>query len=445
MKRFPKYYVPVVACALALCSLVSPAFAKTPKAAKTVSATPLQQRVDQIPAVLDGTMKQPDYFDDSFLAAIPPSQFIALTSQMRIQMGKPLRVTSSTPYGANMASAVIEFEKATATVEIRISETAPNKVTEFLIKPPVMKGATTQTDSIEKIKSDFSALPGKAGFVIETLSDGGTQVNGGLATDTQFAIGSTFKLYILAELASQIEAGERKWSDVVPLSKRSFSSTATRGWPKDTPMTLQTLATMMISVSDNSAADTLLAVLGRSAVEEKLATIGHSDPDKALPFLSTVEAFAMKGKASANLRDRFLKANEVGQRALLTSEASKLGFEQVDPAAFADGPAFIDTLEWFASPKDIGALMNNLHRINNKTALEIMGVNAGVAPATAANWKYLGYKGGSEPGVISMSFLGVTPKGEWKVVNGSWNNQAKAVDQATFVTLMTRLLDVASK
>jgi Beta-lactamase enzyme family len=208
-------------------------------------------------------------------------------------------------------------------------------------------------------------------------------------------------------------------------------------------MTLQTLATMMISVSDNSATDTLLAVLGRSAVEQKLATIGHSDPDKALPFLSTVEAFAMKSKANAALRDRFLKANEAGQRALLTSEASKLGFEQVDPAAFADGPAFIDTLEWFASPKDIGALMNNLHRINNKTALEILGVNTGVAPATAANWKYLGYKGGSEPGVISMSFLGVTPKGEWKVVSGSWNNPAEAVDEATFVTLMTRVLDAA--
>jgi hypothetical protein len=214
MKRLPIYYLPVVASALALASLASPAFARTPKVAKTIAATPLQQRVDEIPAVLGGSMKLPDYFDGSFLTAVPPSQFIALTSQMRIQMGKPLRVISSKSFGPTTASAEIEFEKATATVELRISGTAPNKVTEFLIKPPVMKGATTATDSIDKIKSDFTALPGKAGFVIQTLSDGGTQVNGGLATDTQFAIGSTFKLYILAELASQIEAGERKWSDV---------------------------------------------------------------------------------------------------------------------------------------------------------------------------------------------------------------------------------------
>ncbi len=426
----------------ALITIAPAATAKPATPPATNPATPLDQRIDQIPAVLGGTIKLPDYFADSFLAAVPPSQIIALTAQMQLQLGKPLRVISRTPYGTTTASAVVEFEKATATVELRIAQGAPNKVTEFLIKPPVMKAATTSTDSIDKLKTDFAALPGKAGFIIETLSDTGAQVSGGFNTDTQFAIGSTFKLYILAELASEIEAGQRRWSDVVPLSQRSFSSLATRGWPKDTPMTLQTLATMMISVSDNSAADTLLSVLGRSAVEEKLATIGHGDPDKALPFLSTVEAFALKSKANAALRDRFLKANEAGQRALLTSETSKLGFDQVDTTTFANGPAYIDTIEWFASPKDIGALMGNIRRINNKTTLEIMGVNAGIAPATVAKWKYLGYKGGSEPGVMSMSFLGVTPKGEWRVVSGSWNNPAKEIDEGAFVTLMTRVLDL---
>ncbi len=450
MRRLPIYYLPVAACALtfaqiAVPSLTSPAFAKTPMPASAATNSALQQRVDQIPAVLAGTMKLQDYFADSFLAAIPPSQFVALTADMRVQIGRPLRLISSKAYSPTTASAEIEFEKATATVELRTSDTAPYKVTEFLIKPPVMKSSATGSDSVSKIKSDFVALPGKAGFIIETLSDSGIQVNEGQSVDAQFAIGSSFKLYILAELASQIEAGERKWSDVVPLSNRSFSSTATRGWPKNTPMTLQTLATMMISVSDNSAADTLLAVLGRGAVEEKLATIGHGDPDKALPFLSTVEAFALKSKANAPLRDRFLKANEAGQRTLLSSEASKLGFEQVDPAAFANGPAFVDTIEWFASPRDIGALLNNIRRINNKTALDILGINAGVAPAAAAKWKYLGYKGGSEPGVMSMSFLGVTQKGEWKVISGSWNNLVKEVDEGAFATLMARLINLSAQ
>ncbi len=38
------------------------------------------------------------------------------------------------------------------------------------------------------------------------------------------AIGSTFKLFLLAELSRSIHAGERKWTDVVPLDRRSLPS-----------------------------------------------------------------------------------------------------------------------------------------------------------------------------------------------------------------------------
>src|SRR3546814_8130640 len=71
--------------------------------------------------------------------------------------------------------------------------------------------------------------------------------------DEQFAVGSIVKLYILDELAAQVAAGKRRWSDVVPLSHQSFSSAGTANWPKDTPVTVQSLANWMISVRDNSA------------------------------------------------------------------------------------------------------------------------------------------------------------------------------------------------
>src|SRR3546814_12748848 len=88
--------------------------------------------------------------------------------------------------------------------------------------------------------------------------------------DRQFATGSTFKLYILGELAAQIAAGKRRWSDVVPLSHLSFSSAGTANWPKGTPVTLQTLANWMISVSDNGATDTLIHLPGRAAIAARL-------------------------------------------------------------------------------------------------------------------------------------------------------------------------------
>jgi hypothetical protein len=70
-----------------------------------------------------------------------------------------------------------------------------------------------------------------------------------------------------------------------------------------------------------------------------------------------------------------------------------------------------------------------------------MAVNSGIGPATAAKWRYLGYKGGSEPGVVSMSFLTQSKTGDWYAISGSWNNPAKDVDNTAFVQLMTRLVD----
>jgi hypothetical protein len=299
------------------------------------------------------------------------------------------------------------------------------------------------TASIASITAEFAALPGKAGFVVEKLNDGTpNQLIAAYNGEAQLAIASTFKLYILAELAEQVKAGQRSWGDVVPLSQRSFSSQATRNWPKDVPVTLATLALQMISVSDNSAADTLLHVLGRTAVEKRLALIGHGAPDKALPFLSTVEAFALKSPGNEALRNRYLAAGEAKQREIIESEQSTLGFAQVDDQAFAKGPAFIDTLEWFASPYDIANLLDNIRLSHNDRMMEIMAVNSGLSPTVAEKWRYVGYKGGDEPGVISMSFLLYSKSGNWYAITGSWNDPAKAVDKDKFLGLMTRLMSL---
>jgi Beta-lactamase enzyme family len=199
----------------------------------------------------------------------------------------------------------------------------------------------------------------------------------------------------------------------------------------------------MISVSDNAATDALIRVLGRDAVEEKLATIGHGAPDKALPILTTVEVFALKSNPA--LRTRFQKATEAQQRDLLTKEAAALQFDRIDMTALGSGPVAIDSIEWFASPSDIANLLNNIRRTGNQTAFDVMTVNKGVSPVSAAKWQYLGYKGGSEPGVASMSYLGQSKAGDWYVISGSWNNAANEVDTNAFAALMARLVSSVAK
>ncbi len=395
----------------------------------------LDLRAEQLIAVLNENMPLEDYFTASFLTAVPPAQMKAITASLSAQYGKAIRVTGIERKGPNSATLTVEYDRAIATIDITVEPSAPNKVAGLLATGFVVKG-----DDITKISADFKALPGRAGFLVQRL-DGSevSQLNG----QEQFAIGSTFKLYVLAELAAQVESGRRKWSDVVPLDQRAYSSSATQGWPRGTPVTLQTLATWMISVSDNAATDELIRVLGRDAVEQKLATIGHSAPDKALPLLTTVEAFALK--SNQPLRTRFEKASEAQQRDILDNEAAALGYDRIDLSQLGSGPVAIGSIEWFASPADIALLMNHLRRIDSKTALDIMAVNKGIAPASAAKWKYLGYKGGSEPGVISMSFLAQSKAGDWYAISGSWNNPATEVNNEAFAALMGRLVDSVAK
>jgi Beta-lactamase enzyme family len=405
--------------------------AATAPVVETAPATPLDMRSNQLIAMLNGAVPVEDYFTASFLTAVPPAQINAISESLLAQYGKAVQILSIDRKGPNSAVLKVDFERAIGTVEITVEPSAPNKVAGLLATGFAVKG-----DDIAKISGDFKALPGRAGYLVQRL-DGTMSTE--LSANEQYATGSTFKLYVLAELASQIEAGRRKWSDVVPLDARAFSSSATQGWPHGTPVTLQTLATWMISVSDNAATDELIRVLGRDAVEQKLATIGHSAPDKALPLLTTVEAFALK--SNPTLRTRFERASEEQQRDILVKEAAALGYDRIDLSQLGSGPVAINSIEWFASPADIALLMEHLRRIDSKAALDIMAVNKGVAPASATKWQYLGYKGGSEPGVISMSFLAQSKAGDWYAISGSWNNPAAEVDNAAFAALMTRLLD----
>jgi beta-lactamase class A len=402
-----------------------------------IPATPLDLRIEQLVPVINGKMALDQFFSPTFLAAVPPAQFKSITDSIIAQYGAPQKVLSFTKARANGATVKLAFEKAVATIEIDVEAGAGGKVIGLLLS-----GFEQPGDSIETIKSEFSQLPGSSGFLLAELPENApARVIAASNADRQFAIASTFKLYILAELANEIRNGDRKWSDVVPLSERSFSSPATNNWPKDAPVTLMTLAGWMISVSDNGATDTLLRTLGRDAVERKLATIGHSAPDRMLPLLSTVEAFALK--SNPELRARFLAASEAGQRDLLEREKAALALDKIDGASIGGAPASIDSIEWFASPADILSLLRTIRLQDDDRMLAVMAINPGLGGASAKKWNYVGYKGGSEPGVISMSYLLRSPAGKWYVATGSWNDPEKEVDQSKFAALMDRLVALA--
>ncbi len=172
-----------------------------------------------------------------------------------------------------------------------------------------------------------------------------------LHADTPLAIGSTFKLYVLAALVKRQVA----WDKVVKLDAqhKSLPSGEMQTWPDGSPVTVHTLALKMISVSDNTAADTLLRLAGREKVEKRLSELGMKNPQANVPFLSTRELFQLKGDAA--LRKAYLAADVPGRIAVLKKLADK-PLPNASEMQWSE-PIAIDRLEWFASAADLCQLM----------------------------------------------------------------------------------------
>lgn len=415
--------------------------AQSPATAAPAAQTPFERRAAQLVDMLDGKVAFADYFAPSFQTAIPEARFKAITASLIAQYGPPLRVEQATSTDGRSGKVLLRFEKGVGTVMLDVDATAAWRVTGLRLTGFVMAN-----DSFERIAADIAALPGQTGFLVAELGEASIRPLASAHADRQFAVGSIFKLYILDELAAQVAAGKRRWSDVVPLSHLSFSSAATANWPQDTPVTLQTLANWMISVSDNGAADTLIHRIGREKVEARMRAAGHSDPSRNIPFLTTVEAFALKGNSFAAERTAFVGGDDAAQRQVVEDHRDRLILANVDGVSFTAGPRFIDSLEWFASPNDIARLMIDLCARQSKPVLAAMAINNGVGPVAAADWRYLGYKGGSENGVLSMAILGERKSdGRWFVVTASWNNPESNIATDQLVGLITRLLALAAK
>lgn len=397
-----------------------------------------QQRANQLIPLFNSQIAYNDYFAANFLQAVPTSQLDQIITGINAQYGKAIALRSITPNDRYSAIVKLDFERATATIEMVVNPNAPNLVSGLLIQ-----GFEVIGDDYSDIEREISALPGKAGFAIHRLNNGTSpalvkQYRG----NEQFAIGSTFKLYILAELAAQIERGQLQWSDIAPLAPKSSTRGGTEKWPEGSPLTLQSLATLMISVSDNNATDALIAFLGRNNIEARIRQIGHGDIEKITPLLSTAEAFSFKMRANAKLRADYLSANEKQQQRILARNTNRLSIDNYNVREFANGPLYIEDIEWFASSTDIARLFDSLRQTPDPIVKKILSLNSGIGLNDSNKWNYLGYKGGSEPGVISMSFLVQSRRGNWYSVSGSWNDPNKEINQNQWVAIMTRIMNI---
>jgi beta-lactamase class A len=206
-------------------------------------------------------------------------------------------------------------------------------------------------------------------------------------------------------------------------------------------VTLHTLAALMISVSDNTAADMLLHTLGRENVERMMATIGVGNATRNRPLLSTLEMAAIKTGPAPAL-NAWQQADEAGRRRMLATDYANIDASRIDIARFTGNPLHIE-LEYYASAADMVRAMDWIRRNGDDTARAILAINSGLGPQLRGELAYVGYKGGSEPGVLNLTWLVRNRAGGWHVITGSWNNAEAPLEEQRFIGLIARAVRLA--
>lgn len=410
------------------------------------SQTPLERRAAEVCALFRQTPG--DYeklFAPDFLAKVPAAQLTPIFTQYFSQLGR-CTTTKATNRQTDFASGFeFTFEKSfSVPVNVSVTASDPNLIDGLWIGSP-----TSLSSTLDTIANELKSLPGDTSILVAKL-DGETMTPlVAQNADRELAIGSAFKLYILSELAREANANERKLSDVTELDDRATSlpSGIVQTWPRGSPVTLHTLATLMISISDNTAADQLLRILGRERVEGMLAETKHAKPELDMPFLSTLEMFKLKGEPTHKAAEQYLALDLNGRRKFLAEQVAAIKRE--DAKTYPDGkPAYIDRIEWFASANDLGRAMNWLRRKTEAgmpaaPLRDILTINPGSGlNVSRERWRYIGYKGGSEPGVLNMTYLLQSTKGQWYAMSITWNSAQDPLDNARVFALVQRALQI---
>ena len=227
---------------------------------------------------------------------------------------------------------------------------------------------------------------------------------------TPLAIASVFKLYVLGELARQIQLGQASWDARITLTDRlrSMPSGDYAYAAAGTVATVRDLAGAMIRVSDNTATDHLIDYLGRDNVQRAFAAYGHSDPEANTPLLLTREMFGIKMSQSPAWMDRYMAASDADQLAMLRDVIDPLAINPTGGWGNWNGPTAIDGIEWFASASDLCRATASLWAMGAQPGLapvrEILTGNRGIVEDTSA-FPRAGYKGGYEAGVVNMTYV----------------------------------------
>ena len=397
----------------------SPIMFADSSASVTVPSSPVGKQLSWllgIGAILPLSGKEEvDHFDASFIAVEPVAKLNAAFASLGSNGSRVALVSLS-----DVTSTALEAKVTIGAISYNVQLAVDSKglITElyFSLAAPIPIPKVTSWTQVDR---DLAAMAPDSSFLAAQLTSNGTctQVHA-VNANTPRPLGSMFKLFVLGALANAVKSHDVSWNQKLTLTSsiKVGGSGVLQNDPVGTTLTVEQAAIKMISVSDNTAADMLLALVGRSSVEAQVRNwSAHASLDQ--PFLSVAEFFVLKWHDFPTLANQYLSLSPAKRLSYLTSTVDKIPDSSITSTSV---PHDIDSIEWFAAPDDICHAFAGLTSLAREPGLSqvntILSTNNGGIELKPATWPRIWFKGGSEPGVLTLSYLARDSSGKTYVV-----------------------------
>jgi hypothetical protein len=380
------------------------------------------------------------HFDTFFLGKVSPAKMSAALAELPAP-GTLVGVLSSEPTGLVL---IANF----GAEHVQGVEPAPGlklKVTLSVNRSGLIDGlklTSVLATSWSQIDQTLAALAPSVSFLAARVSNGSCQPIHQLASSTPRPLASEFKLFVLGALAHQIATGRVEWNQELTVQDQLKSVGNPQGSgslqfsPPGTKVSVQETATKMISISDNTAADMLINLVGRAAVGTQVQH-WSSTPELDVPFLTTREMILLHYVDFPRLAHAYLNRAPNKRGAFLDSSVDPLPLSEVKGST---EPRDIDKIEWFGSPDDVCRAFVGLQQLSHQPRLSpissIFSVNTGSLGLDPSEWPTVWFKGGSEPGVLTLGYMATNSDGQTFVVSAMLSSAAATLAPSATLTLL---------
>ena len=371
------------------------------------------------------------HFDAAFLAQVSP----AVLNQA-LQAMVSLRLLSIRVSELSTVVADVSVGSAGPPAQVLLTVDRRGLISWLRISPAVAGPSPATWAGVDAALR--SAAP-QVRLLVADVTGGSCQPVHGLDPGTPAPLGAAFKLYVLDALGEAVAAGKVGWNQplTVTAQLKSLPPGELQDEPDGTRVSVLDTAAAMTSPSDNTATDMLINLLGRPAVEAALTQTGMADPALDRPFLTTREIFTLKLRQWPALAQRYLAADEAGRRALLASTVDRAPLPAVAAAADWIAPRAVTSLEYFASASDLCRVYASLAALARRPGLapigQVLSLNDDGLQLDPAQWRTTWFKGGSEPGVLTLAFMATTRTGHSYVVTVLAEDPSQPINQATAI------------